>query len=103
MKVSARHHSRTVADGRCFLLQHADMNSGVLSPLGPERASSSACVWRKKDGRLERGTCVFLVIVLLFAVVSLWPQWEAKCLLLLVISALAAVGIISRAYLSQPH
>lgn len=43
VKASARHHSRTLADGLFFLLQHAAKNSGALSPLGAERASSSAC------------------------------------------------------------
>ncbi len=50
----------------------------------------------------ERGTrlCVYLVIVLLFAVMSPMAPWEMKCLLLLVISRLTAGGVISRTELA---
>lgn len=76
---SVCHHSRTVADGFGFLLQHAAMNSGGLSPLGLERASLSVCVletgrWRDRERHARVCVCVCVAIVLLFAVMSPRPH-----------------------------
>lgn len=76
------------------------MNSGVLSPQGPGGASFSACV-SERERAPESGARVWLLSF--FCSNEPVAPWEAKCLLLLVISMLAAGGFISRAYLSQAH
>lgn len=101
MKASARLHSRTVADGFCFLLQHAAMNSGVLSPWGPERASFSVCLERERWTTREACTRV-CVSCHCAPVCSNEPAapWETESLFLLVISALTAGGAVSRTRLA---
>lgn len=73
------------------------MNSGVLSPWGPGGARFSACVSERERGHQRVGYVSF------FCSNEPVAPWEAKRLLLLVISMLAAGGFISGAYLSQAH